>query len=208
MTLYLAQPICDRLREWRRDCPSKVWIFPHAADPTRHAVEPSRAWDRVRWKMEALRLLTVLASIEHWAPARHDCEIAGLPELAERFWRTALGRHESAQRHPLHRVMDDMQARVIACGGDPTEGSVLDLHFHDIRRSVGAHMAMAGHSETEIGRLLGHAPGSKSTRVYGRIGHDHAARMAAAAAARMLGHNSAAAGRIITTKHVPQDGNP
>jgi integrase len=197
MTLFLAQPICDRLREWRKECASKVWIFPHADDPKRHAVEPSRAWDRVRWRMEALRLLTVLAALEHWTPQRQESEIAGLPELAERFWRAALGRHESSDKHPLHRVVESLQERVQDAGGEPSEGSVLDIRFHDIRRSVGAHAAMAGHSEAEIGRLLGHAPGSKSTRIYGRIGRDHAANMAAMTAARMLGHNVKAAGRVL-----------
>ncbi|GDY13399.1 hypothetical protein LBMAG53_22770 [Planctomycetota bacterium] len=203
MKLSLPPVVCDRLRAWRAECPSKAWVFPQATDPKRHTIDPGRAWDRIRWRMEARRLLQVLAGIESWPPERLDVETAGLADLADAFWRAALGRRESGMRHPLARVVDALRDRVAAAGGDPSEGTVMDLRFHDIRRSVGAHMAMAGFSEAEIGRQLGHAPGSKSTRIYGRIGQDHAAHMAAIVAGKMLGHSPGAAAAILGARPTP-----
>ena len=197
VAIQLAPLVCDRLTAWRAACGSRVWVFPQSDDPERHAIDPGRAWDRVRWRMEARRLLVMLSGLEDWPAKRMDTEMDGLATLANQFWKAALGRRESTNQHPLERVLECLRDRVTAAGGEPRDGTVMDLRFHDIRRSVGAHMAMAGHSETEIGKLLGHAAGSKSTRIYGRIGTEHAAKMASLAAATMLSHNPRAAARVL-----------
>lgn len=43
------------------------------------------------------------------------------------------------------------------------------VRLHDLRRTLGSWMAMLGTSEIIIGRSLGHAPGSKATRVYAQL---------------------------------------
>lgn len=197
MKLNIPLAICDALREWRKVCPSKVWVFPSPDDPAEHVADPSRAWHRIKVRAETLRLLAVLATAENWTPEYLEAERSGLDELAGRFLNAALGRREASELGPHDRVLADTQERVRQAGGEPSEGTMLDLHFHDIRRSVGAHAAMAGHSEEMIGSLLGHAPGSKATRVYAVIGADHRRRIAAATAATILGHGGAAAGRAL-----------
>lgn len=43
---------------------------------------------------------------------------------------------------------------------------------HDLRRTFGSYQALAGSSLVEIGRSLGHAPGSKATAIYARLTSD------------------------------------
>jgi integrase len=60
-----------------------------------------------------------------------------------------------------------------------------DLHLHDLRRSLGSHLAMSGHSLPEIGRVLGHKSAS-STQVYARLQLSSVATASAKAQERML----------------------
>jgi integrase len=47
-----------------------------------------------------------------------------------------------------------------------------DLRPHDLRRSLGSHMACQNVSATIIGKVLGHRPGSAATAVYARLSVD------------------------------------
>jgi integrase len=47
-----------------------------------------------------------------------------------------------------------------------------NLRIHDLRRTLGSWQALSGASEIIIGKSLGHAPGSKATAVYARLGVD------------------------------------
>lgn len=48
------------------------------------------------------------------------------------------------------------------------KAGISDLHIHDLRRTVGSHLAIAGFSLPQIGRVLGHTD-SRSTMVYARL---------------------------------------
>jgi integrase len=45
-------------------------------------------------------------------------------------------------------------------------GKITDLRLHDLRHTLGAFMAASGASQLQIGKQLGHAPGSPATKVY------------------------------------------
>ncbi len=199
LSVALDDALVQALQQWRTLCPSALWVFPNATDPKRHAVEPARAWDRILWRMEARRLVRVLGTLDGWEPQTLANEEAALPVLADQFWREALGRRESANDHPLLRVVEHLRERVTASGGNPAEGSVLAYRFHDIRRTVGTHMAMTGSTEAEIGAQIGHAPGSKATRKYITMGIDHKATIA-----RKTSHMMRALGKPAdTTPRLP-----
>lgn len=57
---------------------------------------------------------------------------------------------------------------------------------HDLRRTFGSYQALAGSSLVEIGRSLGHAPGSKATAIYARLTADAVRQSAERGVAKLL----------------------
>ena len=62
-----------------------------------------------------------------------------------------------------------------------------DVRIHDIRRTLGSYMANNNVSETIIGKMLGHRPGSKATAIYARLSNDPVRSAVESAASTMLG---------------------
>lgn len=65
-----------------------------------------------------------------------------------------------------------------------------DLRIHDLRRTLGSWQALTGASELIIGKSLGHAPGSKATSVYARLGLDSVRESLDVATTKMLAHQN------------------
>ena len=61
-----------------------------------------------------------------------------------------------------------------------------NLRPHDLRRSLGSHMACANTSMNIIGAVLGHRPGSAATAVYARLADSPQRQAMTAAATAML----------------------
>ncbi|NUQ60902.1 MAG: tyrosine-type recombinase/integrase [Pirellulales bacterium] len=61
-----------------------------------------------------------------------------------------------------------------------------DLRIHDCRRSFGSWQALSGASLIQIGKALGHRPGSPATAVYARLTDESVRRSIETAAERML----------------------
>ena len=58
--------------------------------------------------------------------------------------------------------------------------------MHDLRRTFGSYQALAGSSLVEIGRSLGHAPGSKATAIYARLTADAVRQSAERGVAKLM----------------------
>ena len=86
------------------------------------------------------------------------------------------GRHF---RGPIRNV-NEAWTRITARAG------LQDLTVHDLRRTFGSYQALAGSSLVEIGRSLGHAPGSKATAIYARLTSDAVRQSAERGVAKLL----------------------
>ena len=79
----------------------------------------------------------------------------------------------------------DRKYRCPKCKADLSDVPSVDLHIHDLRRSLGSWQAALGASLVVIGKSLGHAD-LKSTQVYSRLQVDPIKESVGKAAQAML----------------------
>jgi integrase len=110
-------------------------------------------------------------------------------DLQQGFWRKPTTKNRTAHLVPLpHAAVELFQALphpLAECRVFPysetyftqawarirSKANIPDVHVHDLRRTCGSYLAMAGKSTLLIGKVLNHS-NPASTAIYGRLNHD------------------------------------
>ena len=138
-------PLLDKamaiLTERKRSSQSE-WVFPSSKDPLSHFQNSKRAWLRAQQR----------ATILLW-----EQDKALLPLI----------RACQSEQTDVGAVCKAIAKKAKEKGLTLPKG-LLDVHLHDIRRTVGSYQAINGTSLEIIGKSLGHKS-SQATRVYSRL---------------------------------------
>jgi integrase len=170
--------------EKRRKHGNSEWVFPSGRTDG-HVIDPRKAWDRI---IAAMRC----------------CPKCGEPAGAK-----------PKQCPKCKHSVTFKQTKCPECGAKvaaPTkcakcqhklpDTSAVNLHMHDLRRSLGSWQAALGASLVVIGKSLGHAD-LKSTQVYSRLQLDPIKESVSKAADAMI---EAAGVKLIDIEPAPQQG--
>ncbi len=166
LKIPISPRLVDMLKRWRKQCGSGVWIFPSPENPDEHIADPKKAWRRLVLRATVFRYIECLARVREWTAAREAEEReSALNEIA-RLELEAQRKRKPLEVDALELVRRRYAKEVEATKHDPAELSLMDLHFHDLRRSAGSYAAV-GHGAVVAGQLLGHRS-LAATRVYTR----------------------------------------
>lgn len=146
-------------------------------------------WDDVDLVRGALRLPETKAGRIHYVPLSAPA-VAILQALPRQEGTPYVLPGQRAGQHLVN--VDDSWQRA------RKEAGVEDVRLHDLRRTVGSWLALAGNSLPLIGRVLNHTD-PKTTAVYARLGDDPARQALAAHAERI----TAIAGEWFPTGTLP-----
>lgn len=140
----LAPEVVQLLRARRNAVTDLPFVFP-GRGKTGHVVEPKGAWRRV------LRLGSFYSLLDALAITGEE------RQTLERLATASLTKAEAT----LH-------AKAFERNIDPTDHTINDVRFHDLRRTLGSWQAIGGSSLPVIGKSLNHRT-SKATEIYARL---------------------------------------
>jgi integrase len=143
------------------------YVFPSNGS-SGHAIDPRKAWDRVRAGMR-------------------QCPQCGQRAGGKPTQCPKCGELVAFQQNKCHRCGENVKEPVVCreCNHALPDAKSVNLRMHDLRRSLGSWQATAGASLAIIGASLGHAD-LKSTQVYARLQLDTIRQSVDSAAAAML----------------------
>lgn len=148
-------PLSAEAAELLRGVPKMLgnpYVFPSPTEPGAHLHDLKGPWERVRARF--------------WL-GTHPDEADALRERAK----------ADVEKRSKHADRGDraVAARLHALATATAKERGEELRFHDVRRTVGSMLAIAGHSLPLIGKVLNHSNPS-TTAIYARIAEDAARR--------------------------------
>lgn len=147
----IVLPLIDRaldILKQRRKLTNTEWVFPSADSVTGHLADPKRAWGRIR--------LDATVSL-----LRANENLSALIAETDKEHKEYLGRLRW-----LKRLQKKAEAKNVTL---PV--GLMDVHLHDLRRTLGSFQAITGASLQVIGKSLGHKS-QAATQIYARLHHD------------------------------------
>ena len=118
------------------------------ASVTGHLADPKRAWGRIR--LDAT--VSLLRANENLCPLIAETDKEHKEYLGQLRW--------------LKRLQKKAEAKNVTL---PV--GLMDVHLHDLRRTLGSFQAITGASLQVIGKSLGHKS-QAATQIYARLHHD------------------------------------
>jgi integrase len=163
----LSPPVLAILEKRRQQADGCEWVFPSGRTDG-HVIDPRKAWERI---LAAMRTCPKCGEMAGGKPKQ--CPKCSVPVT---FKQPKCPECGAAVRVPV--ACPKCQHKL------PNTKSV-DLHMHDLRRSLGSWQAALGASLVVIGKSLGHAD-LKSTQVYSRLQLDPIKESVTKAGAAMI----------------------
>jgi integrase len=146
----LSPPVFAILQKRRAQANGCEWVFPSGRTDS-HVIDPRKAWERI---VAAMRCCTACGEMAGGKPKQ--CPKCSAPVTFKQPKCPECGEDAAAPT-----VCRKCQQKL----PDPAS---INLHMHDLRRSLGSWQAALGASLVVIGKSLGHAD-LKSTQVYSRL---------------------------------------
>lgn len=178
LDMPIAAPLANLLREWRRQVPGEVYLFPAGATGalkpgSTHIVNPLHAWRRAlflgtAWRMcEALAVAEGGSVAEGWARFRASLEAE---RIASWVGRAAPGEGvRDTQGKPLERCVSKLADRCRALRLDPEVMRLSGITPHDLRRTAGSWAVQGGASMAIVSAALGHSDQRVTQQHYGHL---------------------------------------
>lgn len=169
--VVMLVPQAIQILETRRPKRTCEFVFANAAG-NGHVVEPRRAWTRLFDRDELQEVIR---------------------RLADKKKRFAVRNGES-----LTRALTRARDYAAKCDVDVTDARLVDLHIHDLRRTLGSWQAMHGASLSIIGKSLNHKS-MQATLIYARLETDPVRESVQRAASAIV----SAGGKILPDSIAP-----
>lgn len=145
--LPLVQDAIDILQE-RQKTKNGRWVFPSLKSASGHLEEPKKVWKK----------LLQCATCKIWKDN---------PSLDKLITKAKKNLSEDASTLELFLAIQEQAKKE----GESLPTGILDVRFHDLRRTLGSWLAHAGANSFIIGKSLNHKS-QKSTQVYARLSID------------------------------------
>ena len=123
----------------------------------------SSTWDLIDFNRMELRLPDSKNGKRHYLPLSDAAlaVLAQIPRVANNPY-IIVGKNEGEHLVNLDRAWNRVRK----------EADIMDVHIHDLRRSVGSWLAQSGNSLHLIGKVLNHS-NTSTTAIYARFQQDH-----------------------------------
>jgi integrase len=181
----LSPPALMILQKRREQADGCEWVFPSGRTDG-HVIDPRKSWERI---LSAMRC----------------CPKCGEMAGAKPKQCPKCNAFVTSKQTKCPACKENVAAPAVCrkCEHKLPDAASINLHMHDLRRSLGSWQAALGASLVVIGKSLGHAD-LKSTQVYSRLQLDPIKESVSRAADAMM---LAAGVNLLDVKPVKEDGD-
>lgn len=185
LVVILAPHVVSLLTERRELVTDSPWVLPTPNAKSGHYSEPKKAWGRILARAELWRLVAMIGAKEGLEAAGIEAAQAAATAEVLQVQYDAFCRKFPRGTDCMEVVTDRYRERAKALKLEPDQAKMMDLHIHDLRRTLGSWQAAMGSSLPIIGRSLGHRQ-MQTTMIYARLSLDPVRESVEKATAAMM----------------------